>query len=591
MDHEMPLRDPAYQLFFQEALELLSQIDLSLQEGLAIPSAATIDSLLDNTQTLAQGAQSLSLTSLCQPAQIFEGLVLRFQQSPLAFTPDDADALRQAYKNLQGALVTYISRSEQPSGLISPIESPQSLGIAPPSPMTSAPAEPSADETDVTTLMLTTDVVELLSQFHQALVNPQVYNLTDELKTHTEALLGWGEVLELSEFITIAQSTLEMLNSNPQSAVSIGQLALAGFQSAYKTALQSTSTLEVSSPSLDKDQPRASARPITVAEIPTAEALFLSSEVTLNTSLLFVWQQQNLLFTIPSEAVAEILIPRAEQVMGNQHQRCINWQQQFMPLYRLVDLLNQGEPHWPRLTPTATVHNPEPSSVFGKSPLLVVQQGGQTLGLEVEITRLVTAPELILHLSESDQPPCPYYCGETLIAGDQQCGVIDLTVLLHEILGVSPLSLLSAVPSTSTTVSASTESSLPPKPTQKPRSQMTILVVDDSPTVRIMLSMVLESVGYQVIEAANGQLALDKLAEHPEINLVLCDVEMPKMNGFEFLEHRCRQPALADIPVVMLSTCNSDQHRRLANTLGANAYLTKPYEESSLLATLQALIH
>ncbi|NJM64583.1 MAG: response regulator [Acaryochloris sp. RU_4_1] len=589
MAHETPLRDPAYQLFFQEALELLSQIDLTLQEVLAVPSAAAIDFLLDNTQTLAQGAQSLSLTLLCQPAKTFEGLVLRFQQSPLALTPDDADALRQAYKNLQGALVTYLSQSEQPSGFISPVESSQSLAIAPPSPI--APAETSAVETDVTTLMLTTDVAELLSQLHQALVNPQVYNLADELKTHTEALLGWGEVLELSEFITIAQSTLEMLNSNPQSAVSIGQLALAGFQSAYKTALQSTSMPEASSPSLDKDQPRTSAHPITVAEIPTAEALSLSNEVTLNTALLLVWQQRNLLFTIPSEAVAEILIPRAEQVMGNQHQRCIKWQQQFMPLYRLVDLLNQGESHWPRLTPMATAHTPEPSPVFGKSPLLVVQQGGQTLGLEVEIARLVTEPELILRFSKSDQPPCPYYCGETSIPEVQQCGVIDLTALLHEILGVSPMPLLSAVPSTSISVSVSTKPSVPPKPIQKPRSQMTILVVDDSPTVRIMLNMVLESAGYQVLEAANGQLALDQLAEHTEINLVLCDVEMPKMNGFEFLEYRCRQPALADIPVVMLSTCNSDQHRRLANALGANAYLTKPYEETSLLATLQALIH
>ncbi|NJK29421.1 MAG: hypothetical protein HC940_04320, partial [Acaryochloris sp. SU_5_25] len=131
MAHETPLRDPAYQLFFQEALELLSQIDLTLQEVLAVPSAAAIDFLLDNTQTLAQGAQSLSLTLLCQPAKTFEGLVLRFQQSPLALTPDDADALRQAYKNLQGALVTYLSQSEQPSGFISPVESSQSLAIAP----------------------------------------------------------------------------------------------------------------------------------------------------------------------------------------------------------------------------------------------------------------------------------------------------------------------------------------------------------------------------------------------------------------------------------------------------------------------------
>lgn len=71
MANETPLRDPAYQLFFQEALELLLQIDTTLQEVLQIPSKTSIDFLLEMAQILYEGAQSLNLTQLAHQVQIF----------------------------------------------------------------------------------------------------------------------------------------------------------------------------------------------------------------------------------------------------------------------------------------------------------------------------------------------------------------------------------------------------------------------------------------------------------------------------------------------------------------------------------------
>lgn len=601
MANETPLRDPAYQLFFQEALELLLQIDTTLQEVLQIPSKTSIDFLLEMAQILDEGAQSLDLTQLAHQVQTFSGFMLNLQQDPLGTTPGDADLLRQAYKGMQTALEAYISGPpdlDTSSELDFSAYVPVSLDVAEDELAANGNLMLPAGGSDVTSLILISDVAEILEQLNQVLIEPQVYDLAAELKALTEALLGWGEVLELNELTTIAQSTLEMLDSNPQSAISIGQLSLAGFRAAHKTALQALQTDSVSQQSPGNQQqssemldtqsiPTAMLSPM-AAEIPTAESLSASDEVILNATQLFVWQQERLLFTIPSEAVAEILIPRAEQLMGNEHQRCLSWQQQFIPIHPLGHLLNQGESHWPRLTAAVLPGNGVGSpKVFGSSPFVIIHQGGQTLALEVEITRLVTESELVLQIPE-EQIHCPYFSGETALESEEY-GVVDIAALLNEMLDLSPLPMPKAVRLSSPAVSASPKPKRPQKLRKKTRSQTTILVVDDSKMVRMMVTTALQSAGYEVLEAADGQLAIEQV-ERADIQLIICDVEMPNMNGFEFLEYRCRQPAIMNLPVVMLSTCNSNQHRQLATTLGASAYLAKPYDESNLLATLQSLV-
>lgn len=604
MANETPLRDPAYQLFFQEALELLLQIDTTLQEVLQIPSKKSIDFLLEMAQILYEGAQSLDLTQLVHQVHTFSDLMLNLQKDPLGTTPEDASLLRQAYKGMQTALEDYISGPPVLDTSPAP-EASVELESFPPESIALDVAEDGlaanghlmlpAEGSDVTSLILISDVAEILDQLHQVLINPQVYDLAAELTALTEALLGWGEVLELTELTTIAQSTLDMLNSNPQSAMSIGQLSLAGFRAAHKTALQALQADSVSQGTGNHQQnserlaPPSSAPAMSpmAAEIPTAESLSASDEVILNATQLFVWQQERLLFTIPSEAVAEILIPRAEQLMGNEHQRCLSWQQQFIPIHPLGHLLNQGESDWPRLTAALPRSGTGSTTVFSSSPFIIIHQGGQTLALDVEITRLVTESELVLQIPE-EPIHCPYFVGETALESEQY-GVVDIATLLNEMLDLSPLPMPKAVRLSSPAVSASPKPKRSQKIRKKTRSQTTILVVDDSKMVRMMVGTALQSAGYEVLEAADGQLAIDQV-ERADIQLIICDVEMPNMNGFEFLEYRCRQPAIMNLPVVMLSTCNSDQHRQLATTLGANAYLAKPYDESNLLATLQALV-
>lgn len=115
-----------------------------------------------------------------------------------------------------------------------------------------------------------------------------------------------------------------------------------------------------------------------------------------------------------------------------------------------------------------------------------------------------------------------------------------------------------------------------------------VLVVDDSPLVRGLVASLLSGIGYEVEEAPDGIDALDALARD-EVHLVISDVEMPKMNGFDLLRRvRAQWPQL---PVVMLTTRGSSEDRRLASSLGANAYVVKShFEQGHLVSTVRRLL-
>ena len=118
-----------------------------------------------------------------------------------------------------------------------------------------------------------------------------------------------------------------------------------------------------------------------------------------------------------------------------------------------------------------------------------------------------------------------------------------------------------------------------------------MLVVDDSIVQRQTLTQNLTKAGYKVLQAANGQEALAQLNQHSEeLQLVICDVEMPYMNGFEFLSHWRQDTRFSEIPVMMLTTRSGPKHRHLALALGAKVYFTKPCSNQELLETVAQLI-
>jgi chemosensory pili system protein ChpA (sensor histidine kinase/response regulator) len=118
---------------------------------------------------------------------------------------------------------------------------------------------------------------------------------------------------------------------------------------------------------------------------------------------------------------------------------------------------------------------------------------------------------------------------------------------------------------------------------------LSVLVVDDSPSVRRVLTNLLHREGWTVRTACDGREALELLAAEPAPDVMLVDVDMPRMNGFEFLAAVKSQEAHQGAPVVMLTSRSDDLSREKARNLGADGYVVKPYADGDLLKTISGL--
>ncbi|MEM9272192.1 MAG: hybrid sensor histidine kinase/response regulator [Cyanobacteria bacterium P01_F01_bin.143] len=121
-------------------------------------------------------------------------------------------------------------------------------------------------------------------------------------------------------------------------------------------------------------------------------------------------------------------------------------------------------------------------------------------------------------------------------------------------------------------------------------SEPMVLVVDDSITVRELLTLSFNKLGYRVEQARDGQEAWDKLRGGLPCDMIFCDIEMPRMNGLELLSNLQKDEQLQGVPVAMLTSRGAEKHRKMATDLGAKAYLTKPYTEKDLMDVAQRLI-
>lgn len=117
----------------------------------------------------------------------------------------------------------------------------------------------------------------------------------------------------------------------------------------------------------------------------------------------------------------------------------------------------------------------------------------------------------------------------------------------------------------------------------------TILIADDEPNIVISLEYLLQRDGYRVLVARNGQEALDAVnASAPD--LVLLDVMLPQVSGFEVCQKIRENPALAAMRIVMLTAKGRDVEMSKGLALGADAYVTKPFSTQDLLAQVRALL-
>jgi two-component system chemotaxis response regulator CheY len=114
-----------------------------------------------------------------------------------------------------------------------------------------------------------------------------------------------------------------------------------------------------------------------------------------------------------------------------------------------------------------------------------------------------------------------------------------------------------------------------------------ILVVDDSPTVRQQVGLALSQAGFQIIEAVDGLDAISKV--DATVSMMICDINMPRMNGLEMLETLRRNPRWNALPVVMLTTEGQPSLIERAKKAGAKGWIIKPFKADLLVAAVQRL--
>jgi two-component system, chemotaxis family, sensor histidine kinase and response regulator PixL len=318
----------------------------------------------------------------------------------------------------------------------------------------------------------------------------------------------------------------------------------------------------------------------------------LQIPLSLTIDKLLVCQAGEKLYALFANAIEEIIIPRVEQVRCWDGGKALRWHkgdtETLIPIYQLATALNYYSA-MTQLSIPDTKHSlvEEPTMMR----VILVRCQERILGLEVD--RLLGDFELAIRPLGSAISPPSYIYGASILADGRLTLVLDGTALIdrlseqHDDNTNDFASSLPLIPDFKYQQSPiQTRAALAEASNFEEKSCKTILLVDDSITVRQTLALTLQKAGYQVVQAKDGYEAIEQIRYHSDIQLVFCDIEMPRMNGFEFLKTRQKDPTVSEIPVVMLTSRSSDKHRMLAFKLGANAYITKPYLEHMLLTTV-----
>ncbi|HHP7245485.1 MAG TPA: response regulator [Elainellaceae cyanobacterium] len=290
---------------------------------------------------------------------------------------------------------------------------------------------------------------------------------------------------------------------------------------------------------------------------------------------------------IRSDSIQEVLIPKPTQVRQTSSQKFLRWQRQEIPAYNLSDLLHYNclIPEIPPSRVLATV----PTPTNWEAPMLVLMRGRQAFALQID--RLVTEQESVVKPFGSAITPPIFAYGCTVLGDGSLIPVIDGPVFLEDMVnrGLATMPEATEIDALATLVEQNASGDRD-QPNVHRLKTTTILVVDDSVTLRRTLALSLERAGYRVLQARDGQEAIEQLEQAQSTQLIICDVEMPNMNGFEFLTQRRENPKFAKIPTLMLTSRGSEKHRWLAMKLGAVEYFTKPYLEQDLLKSVAGYI-
>ncbi|MDB9421362.1 hybrid sensor histidine kinase/response regulator [Microcystis aeruginosa] len=251
--------------------------------------------------------------------------------------------------------------------------------------------------------------------------------------------------------------------------------------------------------------------------------------------------------------------------------RCVFWQNTLLPFQPLSELLSHNR----QLSRGSFYTSKQEEDSFS----IVILRGGNNL-LAVQVDQVIGEQEIVIKQIEGPIPKTAGIAGATVLGDGTVMPIGDVLELIDIARGRLRTDNGSLWRQPAPPVAVETSQ----------KSEAMVLIVDDSITVRELLSLSFSKAGYLVEQARDGQEAWEKLRGGLPCDIVFCDIEMPRMNGLELLYNLQKDPRLAAIPVALLTSRGAERHRKVAATLGASGYFTKPYTERDLLSAAERMI-
>ncbi len=235
-----------------------------------------------------------------------------------------------------------------------------------------------------------------------------------------------------------------------------------------------------------------------------------------------------------------------------------------------------------RLLGVGTRHSDEP-----QLPLLLIRSG--ELRAAVHVDQVVGSREIVVKSVGPQISSVPGLFGATIMGDGSVVIILDLPPLVRR--GTALGQYADAAAHAAAEDGNATQSIAAPTSllAAAPRARPLVMVVDDSITMRKVTSRVLERVEMDVITAKDGIDALERLQERTP-DVMLLDIEMPRMDGYELATHMKNDPRLKRVPIIMITSRSGEKHRQRALEIGVERYLGKPYQEADLLRNVQEVL-
>jgi chemotaxis protein histidine kinase CheA/ActR/RegA family two-component response regulator len=408
-----------------------------------------------------------------------------------------------------------------------------------------------------------------------------------------------GKGIELEQ---IRQRAIDRRLVTPEQAVQLTPTQLTDllFEPGFSTAAQ-VSDLSGRGIGLDvvRNQLKALHGSVTVRSQPPHGTTFtLHIPLSLTIAQMLVFESQSNRYALLDDVIEQILIPQSSQIRDWNGRKSLQWgrdaDEQLIPVYSLSDGLAYNS----AVCRTVAIQ-PQGAMTGIANPIILMRHQDMLLGLEVD--HLIGEQELVIRPIATLIETPDYIHGASILADGRLALVMDGAALIQTLLhssrdrtAYSPWANPTApvLPIAEQSPSRPSHSAVPALSAQTTSTlpETRILIVEDSITTRQNLALTLQKAGYLVAQAQDGYDAIGQLQQLSSVDLVVCDLEMPRMNGFEFLRH-CQQMTTRVAPPVLILTSRSDEkHRLLASQLGATAYMTKPYIEHKLLALVAELL-